>query len=155
MAERLPWWERALKRLNVNRISRAQLHYDAIRGGLSQRTSRERDEASFFCRKFERYAARAQRLLTIRLLFSAILYASIVVNVLQVIPILSFLVEFIEFGSAIIGTGVAFLIFMFLTMKINLYLQLMNQSLMHLTVLYHANPKRDTDKTIRALRKTL
>ncbi len=155
MAERLPWWERALKRFNVNRVSRAQLHYDAIRGGLSQRTPRERDEASFFCRKFERYAARAQRLLTIRLLFSAVLYASIVVNVLQVIPFLHFLVEFIELGSSLVGTGLAFLAVMFLTMKINLYLQLMNQSLMHLTVLYQANPKRDTERAIRALRKTL
>lgn len=148
-------WQRFVKRLNVNRVSRANQHYRAIRTELAPRTAREKEEVAFFSRKFEKYHRLAQRLISIRLLFYTILYASILVNVFQVIPLLRFLVTFIELGSSLVGTGLAFAIVLLLSAKVNVYLQLMNQCLVHLASIYQANPKRDTGKTIRALRKTL
>lgn len=147
--------QKIVKGINLNRVSRAYLHYLAIKENLPSRTAKERDEAAFFGRKIERYYKQAQRLLTARLIFSAILYASILVNILQVIPFLHFLVEFVELGNSLVGTGLAFLAVMVLTLQINLKLQLINQSLAHVIALYQSNPKRDTDATIKALRKTL
>ncbi len=147
--------QKIVKGINLNRVSRAYLHFQAIKEDLPARNAKERNEVAFFSRKINRYYKQAQRLITIRLVFSSILYATILVNVLQVIPFLHFLVAFVELGSSLVGTGLAFLAVMILTLQINLKLQLMNQCLSHLIALYQSNPKRNTDATIKALRKTL
>jgi hypothetical protein len=147
--------QKIVKGLNLNRISRAYLHYQAIKDELPNRTQKERDETTFFTRKLERYYRQAQRLLTLRVVFSSIFYASIIIPILKLIPILQFLVAFIEIGSALVVPGAAFIAMMILSLQINLKLQLMNQCLVHLTALYQSNPKRNTDATIKALRKTL
>ena len=154
MGDRSHLFDGILKYLNMNRLSRAHRHYCAIREDLAQRTQKEREEAVFFSRKFERYHRRAQRLLTIRLLISPIVYATILVSLLQVFPLLRVLGTMLIGLNATLG-AIGFGIMILLSIRINLQLQLMNQCLMHLVALYQANPRRDTERVLKALRRTL
>lgn len=156
MADRhLSWPERAFKWLNVNRVSRMHKHYLAIRDEISPKTEAERKEVKYFKKKFVHYHKRTAVLLKLRLLLSVFLYASVIVNLLKTIPWLAFLVDFIQFGKALVGTTVLIVVVFWVTSRINLHLELMNESLTHLIAIYHKNNGRDTDRVLRKLSKTL
>jgi hypothetical protein len=151
----LTFRERVAKRLNVNRLSRMHQHYLAIESEVCPKGKREREECTFFKRTFVTYYRKTRVLVRIRLALYVFLYASVAVNILKTTPILSFLVSFIELGSALFGTTLLFLFVLFVSMKINLHLELMNESLTHLIAIYHHNPKRNAHAVLKKIYRTL
>lgn len=147
--------DRIRKRLNFNRLDRLVQHYGAIKDRLSPKNVKDQEEAAFFSTEFERYARQTQRLANIRLVFWALLYAALFINVLKIIPFLAFLVTFIELGSAIFGTTLLFITVFALSIKIRLNLELMQDCMTHLICIYHKNPKRDTQSMLRDVAKAI
>lgn len=136
--------ERLRKRLNINRLDRMMQHYAAIREQLNPKGLKDAQEAAFFSMEFERYAKITNRLMNIRLVLWVFLYAALFVNVLKMIPLLSFLVAFMELGSALFGTTLLFIAVFLMSMRIRLNLEIMQDCMAHLIAIYHKNPKRNT-----------
>ena len=155
MAENLSLWDRLRKRLNFNRLDRMVQHYSAIKEQLAPKGANEKEEVEFFTREFERYAKITLRLSNIRWGFWVLLYAALLINVLQAIPFLRFLVAFVELGSAIFGTTLLFIIVFLLSIKIRLNLEIMQDCLTHLIAFYYKNPKRQTKLTLERIAKVI
>lgn len=151
----LTWWDRIRKGVVTNRVSRMSTHYHAITEHIKPQGRKEQSEADYFKRRFEQYHTKAGWLIKIRLVLYALLYATIIVNFIKLIPLLQWLVPFIQLGSAIFGTTVLVVLVLLITVRVNLYIELMNEALTHLIVLYHRNPRRDTDRMLVAVSKTL
>jgi len=147
--------QRVWKWFNINRVSRMHKHYEAIRYEIRAKTPAEKKEFSYFSTKFEEYYRRTSRLVKIRLVLYLFLYASVIVNVLRAFQWLELLVGIVQFGNALLGTTVILALVILLQTKINLQLELMNESLTHMIVLYHKHPGRNTNKVLRNLSKTL
>lgn len=143
-ASQLRILDRLRKRLNMNRLDRMMQHYAAVREQLDLKNAKDARETAFFSTEFERYAKLTRRLINIRLVLWIFLYAALFVNVLKLIPFLAFLVAFVEFGSALFGTTLLFIAVFILSMRIRLNLELMQDCMTHLIVIYYKNPKRDT-----------
>lgn len=153
--ERLTLWQRAYKKLTTNRIERMHMHYTAVCDELSFASPKDEAEALFFREKFARYHRFAVRTFVVHLISGIFLYASILVGVLKVIPVFSFLVTFIQVGSSVFGGIIAIVVFFWTRVRLNLYLDLMGQCLMHLVALYQRNPKRNTKKALNAINRMM
>jgi hypothetical protein len=140
--------QQVFKWLSLDRLGTMHKHYLSIRDELAPRSTKEREESDFFSQAFEDYYNRAAFLGKIRWLLYLFLYATVAINVLKLIPILRYLVGFIELGSALVGTGIAFVLIFLLTARINLHMQRMQQCLSHLIVLYHLNSRRDSARAL-------
>ena len=151
----LNWWNRWTKWLSLNRLSKLQGHYAAIKPELQLSQRKDKQEAEYFCLEFEKYYKRTTQLSNLRLYFYFLLYATLIVNMLKLIPQLSFLIAFIELGSALFGTTVVIVIIFFLNAKINVNLQVMQSSLNHLVTLYQKNPRRDSSVVIAKLSRVI
>jgi hypothetical protein len=150
----LKWYEHVQKRLYWNRLQRLVQHYSAIKDELAPR-GKDKEEVAFFTSKFEQYAKRTNHLMHIRFFFYLILYATLLVNVFKIIPLLAFLVTFIEVGSAVFGTTIAIAAVFLLTLRINLNLGLMQDCLSHLIVIYHSNHKRKSKEVLAKIAKAI
>jgi hypothetical protein len=64
-------------------------------------------------------------------------------------------VTFVELGNAFLGTTFTLAIIFLLSIKIRLYLELMQDCMTHLVALYHKNPKRDTETALKAIAKAI
>lgn len=140
--------QRLYKKLSTNRIQRMHVHYTAVCDELTYASPKDKTEALFFRKKFAHYHRLAVRTFIVHMIAGLFLYATILVGLLKLIPILSFLVTFIEVGSSVFGGVLAIVIFFWTRVRLNLYLDLMSQCLMHLVALYQRNPKRDTKKAL-------
>jgi len=149
------FFARVWKHVNLNRVSRIRAHYDAICGHLSPRTTNDKKEMAYFKQQFERYERKAMRLIEFRFLAYLLLYASITINVIKLIPVLSYIVPFIELGGSLFSTTFLIVLVWVFTARINLYIELLNESLTHLIVIYHKNAKRDTNHMLEGVSKTI
>jgi len=139
----------------VNRATLMRAHYDALCSHVSPKTEGEKKELAYFKRTFETHYKRTATLMNVRVLLYTFLYASIAVNLLQTFPLLSFLVDFVQIGSALFGTAVLVALVFWTTLRINARMEVMGECLAQVIALYHKNPKRDSDAVIRLLRKKL
>ncbi|MDD9954524.1 MAG: hypothetical protein OXR66_09425 [Candidatus Woesearchaeota archaeon] len=140
------------KFLNVNRVSRMRTHFLAIKEQTKPTTKKAKQECAFFSRKFEQYYQRARIWIHTRHFLYLFLYASLVLNLF---PYAAQFVQYIEVIKGFIGTTVILGLVVIVSLRINLHVELMNEMLTHMIVLYHHNPKRDTKKALAKIRKTL
>ncbi len=139
----------------VNRATLMRAHYDALCAHASPKAEGEKKELAYFKQTFETHYKRASTLMNVRMLLYVFLYASIAVNVLQAFPLLSFLVDFVQIGSALFGTAVLVVLVFWTTLRINARMEVMEECLSQVIAIYHKNPKRDSGAVIRLLGKTL
>jgi hypothetical protein len=154
----LTFIENLRKRLSFDRLSRLRQHYVAITDELKPKTPQEREEVRFFKARFEHYGKIVEHLWRIKVFFYVVLYATIFVGVIHVmsqfLPFLSVVTAFIKFASVLFGP-VAFIAVLYLTAKINLNLELMQDCMTHLINIYHKNPKRDSKTAIAKIAKAI
>lgn len=155
MKLRIPWTARLLKWVQLSKVVRMHKHYRAIKTQLAPSTPAEKAEVRFFCQRLEHYHKKSMRLARIRYFFYAILYAGLLVNVLKIIPFLSFVVEFVRLGGAIFGTTLAFVAVYLIGKQIDLNAELMNECLTHLISYYQKNGSRNTERTLRRIARTI
>jgi len=148
-------FDRIKKRILINRIARLHQHYRAIKPELLGKTPKDKEEIEFFCDRLERYYKNADVLINIRLFFYMLLYASLLVNILILIPFLSFIVPFIKLGNALFGTTIILIAVFLLSAKIGLYLGMMQDCFAHLVVFYHKNEKRKSTETLEKIIKVV
>ncbi len=144
-----------LKILNINRISRLGMHYRAIKPHLAPKSDKEIVETEYFTKRFDSYYSKAITLVNFRGFFYALLYASLIVNVIMLIPWLAWIVPYIRLTGSLVSTSIIVFIIFIVTVRINLYLELLNECLTHLVVVYHNNPKRDSKKMLDDVSKTI
>lgn len=147
-------FERLTKVVYWSRLSRLKQHYVAIKSELRPR-GKELEEVIFFTNRFEYYSKKTNRLINVRFVFYLLLYATLVINIVKLIPFLSFLGAVLGVGSALFGSTVAFVVIFLLTLRINLNLELMHDCLTHLIVIYHKNPKRKSSVVIAKIAKAI
>ena len=146
---------RVWKWFMFNRVVRIKAHYDAICARLNPTTEKDKKEAAYFKRQFEKYDRRAMFLVRVRLVAYLLLYASIAINIVKLIPVIEYLVPFIKLGGALFSTTFLLVLVWIFTVRINLYIELLNEALTHLIAIYHKNPKRNTDKMLKDVSKTI
>jgi hypothetical protein len=143
------------KWLSFDRIGMMYEHYVAVHDQIKPRNALDKHEFEVFSRAFRRYHTKARRLGKWRFVFYMFLYAAVIVRVLAYIPVLEFLAPIFELGNALVGGGLAFVMIFLFTVRINLHLQRMEACMYHLTALYHQNPKRDSDKALRGIKRVI
>jgi len=151
----VPFFTRMVKWLSFNRIAILTVHYRALKAETTPRLAKEREEFSFFTTEFERYARKAEHLAFYRAILYIFLYATFAVSLLKILPVLRFLVPFIELGGAFIGGGIAFILIFLLSVKISMHLQRMEACMTHIVALYHKSPKRDSRKALAEISKVI
>ena len=154
----LTFEERMSKWLSFNRLGRMRQHYVAICDELKPKSAKDKKEVAFFTAQFDRYGKHVEVLWRIKLVFWAVLYATIFVGILTVVskflPFLQIITAFLQLGSAIFGP-ISFFAVLYLTARINLNLELMQDCMTHLICIYHKNEKRDTDVALGKIAKAI
>jgi hypothetical protein len=145
---------RVKKWLSLNRLEVIHEQYLAVMEGIVAKNAKEQEEIAFYSREFLTYYARTSRLVAWRVVLYGVLYASIVVSILQFIPFLSVLAEIISWLGAYVG-GIAFVLIFLATIRINVHLQRLQACLMPLVVLHQLNPKRDTRRSLHRLSRVI
>jgi uncharacterized membrane protein YesL len=146
--------DRLKKRFTFNRLERLNQHFLAIKDEVKPGKI-DKQEVEFFCAQFSSYYKRTNTLSNIRLFFYTLLYAAILVNLLKTIKFLAVFVTFIELGHALFGTTILVAVIFLLTARINLNLELMQDCLTHLIVVYHKNPKRNSAAALQRISKAI
>lgn len=146
---------RLRKWLSLNRLAILDTHYRALKEQAAPAGALEKEEFAFFTAEFERYHRKAERLAFYRVMFYVFLYATFAVSLLKLIPLLRFLVPFIELGGAFVGGGIAFIAIFLLSVKINMHIQRMEACMTHMVVFYHKNRKRDSRTALAQMSRVI
>ncbi len=147
--------DRIKKWFSFNSLTILGEHYRAIKEQINPVSEAERHEVKYLSKEFERYYKKTVWLSHWRAFFYVLLYATFFTSVLKVIPFLKYLVEFIDIGNALIGSGIAIVLIFFFTIRINLNIVRMQGAMMHLVAIYSTNKKRDSKKALQRISRVI